>query len=84
MLEFCTLQNTESYEDAAPQWSKTLENNKLYKIKYEDGDAEQMYHNEVHSHKDPIKTSNISTKSSNVNFKVQKSKDICLKYRTRS
>ena len=28
---------------------------KLYQIEYTDGDREEMYHNEVHAHKDPIK-----------------------------
>ena len=67
------------------------ETNKLYKIKYDDGDAEQMYHNEVYLHKDPIKTPNVSTKASNVSKKasnagieVKKRKDIRRKYQTRS
>ena len=56
-------------------------NNRLYHIEYEDGDHEEMYHNEVHAHRDKIKKKkNVSDTS----IKITKRKDVCWKHRTRS
>ena len=55
-------------------------NNKLYHIEYEDGDHEEMYHNEVHAHRNKLKKKNIDDTS----LKVKKRKDIRRKYQTRS
>ena len=57
---------------------------KLYQIEYTDGDREEMYHNEVHAHKDPIKKSNVDLPDSRQSVNVSKRKDIRQKYRTRS
>ena len=60
-------------------------NHKLYQIKYTDGDQEEFYHNEVHAHKDPIKSSSptaLPTKKSPL-LQLKKRKDIRRKHRTR-
>ena len=57
-------------------------NHRLYQIKYTDGDQEELYHNEVHAHKDPIKKTlptALPTKKSPL-LQMKKQKDIRRKH----
>ena len=55
-------------------------NNRLYQIEYKDGDHKEMYHNEVHAHRNKMKKKSID----GTTLKVTKRKDIRRKYQTRS